>query len=148
GFLNADMPLIRYRTGDRVALQIPGGGCACGRTLPTLSAVEGRADDVLYTADGRHIGRLDPVFKGQLPMREAQIVQEALDRIRVRYLAAPGFTAEAGHSIVERVQARMGKVEVILERVEKLPRGANGKFRAVICDLSSEDRQRIGQART
>lgn len=138
GFLNPDMPLIRYRTGDQVTLRATGEVCLCGRSLPVLAAVEGRADDMLYTSDGRSIGRLDPVFKSQLPIREAQIIQETLDLIRVRYLPAPGFTSASGRSIVERVQARMGNVKVVLEEVDKIPRGANGKFRAVICNLPAK----------
>ena len=70
GLLNADMPLVRYRVGDRGALAPADEGCRCGRTLPTLATVEGRVDDVLLTPDGRRIGRLDPVFKADLPVRE------------------------------------------------------------------------------
>ena len=142
--INADMPLVRYKLGDRGRLPVADArSCACGRTMPVLAAVEGRIDDTLYTLDGRRIGRLDPVFKDRLPIREAQIVQEALDRIRVRYVPAADFTPEAGRSVIERLQARMGDVKVILEPVNEVPRGANGKFRAVICDLPAEERRRL-----
>jgi phenylacetate-CoA ligase len=136
GLLNADMPLIRYQVGDRGFLLAEGTACECGRTLPVVGSIEGRTDDVLYTLDGRAIGRLDHVFKADLPVREAQIVQEALDRVRVRYVPAPNFTPNAGRSIAERLQARMGPVTVILEKVEHVPREANGKFRAVISRVS------------
>jgi phenylacetate-CoA ligase len=146
GLLNDAMPLVRYRVGDRVRLarRADGERCACGRTLPRLASIEGRADDVLYTADGRRVGRLDPVFKANLPVREAQIIQEALGRIRVRYVPAQGFTRATAESITERLRARMGEVEVVLERVEEVPRGANGKFRAVVCDLPRETRAALG----
>ena len=45
------------------------------------------------------------------------------------------LTWDVGPSIVSRLQDRMGKVDVILEAVEEIPRSANGKFRAVICNL-------------
>jgi phenylacetate-CoA ligase len=135
GLHNPDMPLIRYRLGDRVVLSGDDQTCLCGRTLPKLRSVEGRLDDVLYTADGRRVGRLDPVFKADLPVREAQIVQESLRSVRVRYLAAPGFNAASGREIAARLRARLGPVDVLLEPVDALPRGANGKFRAVICSL-------------
>src|SRR5438045_1385471 len=35
GLLNSDMPLIRYRVGDRGNPPANGGACACGRSLPT-----------------------------------------------------------------------------------------------------------------
>src|SRR5690606_35944237 len=145
GLFNADMPLVRYRLGDRGALSAAGNGCPCGRTLPVLVGLEGRSDDMFYTRDGRRIGRLDPVFKAQLPIREAQIIQEALDRIRVRYVPADGFSEADARSIVERLQQRMGDVEVILEATDAIPRGPNGKFRAVICQLSPEERERISR---
>lgn len=143
GLFNADMPLIRYRIGDRGALDITTDACSCSRTLPVLAGIEGRSDDVLYAPDGRRIGRLDPVFKAHLPIREAQIIQETLDRVRVRYVPADGFGAADARSIVERLQQRMGDVEVILEATDAIPRGPNGKFRAVVCQLPPEERERI-----
>lgn len=143
GFLNADMPLIRYRAGDWGELAPASSSCECGRTLPVLTSIDGRADDILFTVDGRPVGRLDPVFKSRLPIHEAQIVQEALDRIRVRYIRAEGFTQADGMSLTERIRERMGPVNVVLDEVSEIPRTANGKFRAVICQLSAEERKRI-----
>lgn len=139
--LNADMPLIRYRVGDRGAAEAGPAPCGCGCLLPTLAYVEGRSDDVLYTSDGRRIGRLDPVFKGSMPLREAQIIQDAIDRVRVRYVPAAGFTVEHGRLLIERLQARMGPVEVILEEVDHVARTRNGKFRGVVCNLGRPERE-------
>lgn len=146
GLLNTDMPLIRYRVGDRVTLSSADELCACGRTLPLLASVDGRMDDVLFTADGRRIGRLDPVFKNDLPIREAQIVQEALDCIRVRYVPAAEFTSAAAEALTARLKAYLGNVRIVLEEVEEVPRTANGKFRAVICELPEATRKSLAQA--
>jgi len=97
--------------------------------------VDGRIDDTLYTADGRRVWWLAPVFKANLPIREAQIIQERLDRVRVLYVPSSEFIPEAVESIREALQARLGQIEVVLEQVGQIPRGANGKFRAVICNL-------------
>lgn len=136
GLLNLEMPLVRYRIGDRGSLAPADRVCACGRTLPILASVEGRTDDVLYTADGRQIGRLDPIFKAQLPIREAQIVQESLRLVRVRYVPTENWQAADGADLTRRLRERMGDVEVVLEPLNEIPRTANGKFRAVICRLS------------
>lgn len=135
GLLNTDMPLIRYRVGDRGAVNCDENVCKCGRALPTIRSVEGRIDDVLYTSDGRRIGRLDPIFKAGLPIREAQVIQETLNRIKVLYVPEPGFTRETTNLIIARLQARMGPVEVILEPIAEIPRTNNGKFRAVVSNL-------------
>ncbi|MDT7041557.1 hypothetical protein [Candidatus Nitronereus thalassa] len=139
--LNDDMPLIRYRVGDCGSLQKHNELCDCGRTLPILGSVEGRVDDVLYTLDGRCIGRLDPVFKEDLPVREAQITQESLDQIQVTYVPASDFTPKAGQAIIDGLRARMGPINVTLTEVAEVPRGANGKFRAVVCKIPKEQRQ-------
>jgi phenylacetate-CoA ligase len=136
GLINADMPLIRYDTGDRVR-RASGGGCACGRGLPVLRAIEGRSDDVVITRDGRHIGRLDPVFKADLPIREAQIIQESLDRLRVLYVPTAAYTAADGEALVRRIHDRVGEIDVVLEEVAEVPRTANGKFRAVISHVTT-----------
>jgi phenylacetate-CoA ligase len=141
--LNGDMPFIRYRVGDRASLSKTGDLCPCRRNLPLLASIDGRVDDVLFTADGRRIGRLDPVFKTKLPILEAQIIQETLNLVKVRYVPAKDYSAAAGLSVVERLQARMGPIEVILEPVAEIPRGANGKFRGVVCNLTAEDLARI-----
>ena len=138
GLVNSDMPLIRYRNGDRGRLMDVSEACKCRRTLPLMGAVEGRISDVLYTRDGRRIGRLSPVFKGDLAIREAQIVQETLDCVRVKVVPTSHFASRHERVIVERLKERMGEVEVLIERVSEIPRGAGGKFRAVICKLSEK----------
>ena len=146
GLLNADMPLIRYRLGDRAVAGDGEGACSCGRTLPVLTSVEGRCDDVLYAPDGRAIGRMDPVFKRQLPIQEAQIVQKDWTRIEVRYIPDSGFDQRSGDAITTEICARMGPVEVILTSVSELPRTSNGKFRAVVCEISKDQlRERLAQ---
>lgn len=147
GLLNTDMPLIRYRAGDRGAVSDPNLLCSCGRTLQQLPSLEGRIDDALYTSDGRRIGRLDPIFKARLPIREAQIIQERLDAVRVRYVPDPEFNDESARSLVERVQSRMGNIEVELEPMKEIPRGPGGKFRAVICRLPPEQIAELNRAR-
>jgi len=146
GLLNQDMPLIRYRVGDRGALPAVQKPCICGRALPILASVEGRIDDVLYTSDGRRIGRLDPVFKAHLPICEAQIIQESLDRVRVRYVPSSDFTSNAARLIVQQLQERMGAVAVVLEQINEVPRDGNGKFRSVICNLSQTEREYLKKA--
>jgi phenylacetate-CoA ligase len=140
GLLNADMPLIRYRIGDcaKIENKTAAMECPCGRSLPRIAGLEGRADDVLYTADGRAVGRLDPAFKGNMPIHEAQIVQETLQRIRVLYVPAEGFSRSSGEGIARAIRDHMGPVEVILEQVQQVPREKNGKFRSVISKVPLE----------
>ncbi len=137
GLINSDMPLIRYRVGDCGTLSDE--KCVCGKTLPLIGKIEGRSDDTLYTIDGRRVGRLDPVFKNDLPIIEAQIVQKSLRNILVNYVPAKNFTRQTEQILTERLRERMGEIEVKFEEMAAIPRTNNGKFRAVICELSIED---------
>jgi len=129
--LDADMPLIRYRTGDWGG-PLDLGGCPCGRTLPVIAAIEGRSDDLLWSRDGRPVGRLDPVFKSDLPVRESQIVQDEAGAVRVLVVPADGFDRRAKLSILRALSERLGDLEMQVETVERIPRGPNGKFRAAV----------------
>ncbi len=44
GLLNVDMPLIRYKVGDRGSITAGLESCSCGRTLPEISRIEGRSE--------------------------------------------------------------------------------------------------------
>ena len=142
GLLNADMPLVRFAVGDRGALAAR-QQCECGRLLPILSHIEGRTNDLIIAPDGRRVYWLNPILYG-LPIHQAQIIQETLDRLRIRYVPAAGFTDAAEREITRRLHQRLGDVEVVFESMESIPREANGKFKAVRCDLSPADRERAG----
>jgi len=146
GLWNADMPLIRYRIGDRGSLAAASTRCACGRTLPVLGSIDGRDEDTLYTRDGRAIQRFHAVFIGVPEVIEAQVIQESLDTIRIRCVPGPGFGPAAERVMTEKLKDRMGDVEVAVEVLQTIPRGANGKFRAVVCKLSKGDREKLQQA--
>ena len=145
GLLNLEMPLIRYRVGDR-GLPAPAAdtkttsSCSCGRGLPLMGSIGGRTNDLLLTPDGRQVFWLNPVFYGLPGVRQSQIVQEKIDLLRVLIATAPGYTAETARTIAERLRQRMGDVRVVVDEVEVVPRTANGKLRAVICNLTAEQR--------
>lgn len=130
--LNPDQILIRYRQGDRGALARGGEPCHCGRTMPVLASIEGRADDVLTTSDGRKIGRLDPIFKDTIRIREAQIIQEEINRVVVKVVAAEHYDESDAAAIRKGICDRMGAVNVSVLVVDCLPRTSAGKLRAVI----------------
>lgn len=145
GLVNPDMPLIRYRIGDcgTFCNEI----CECGRTLPLLGKIEGRSDDVLFTRDGRRIGRLDPIFKDNFPIIEAQLIQESLNKIIVKYVPADNFSQRDEIDLTNRIQERLGDIEVKIEKVVHIPRTERGKFRAVVCNLSPEEKSGLNFVR-
>ena len=140
GLLNADMPLVRYRVGDRGRLADPSEQCDCGRSLPLMASVDGRNNDVLITRDGRQVFWLNPVFYG-LPVRQSQIIQDSLDHVTVKVAPANGFGPHTTRVIDDRLRGRLGDVNVTFDVVAEVPRTSNGKVQAVVCRLSARQRE-------
>jgi phenylacetate-CoA ligase len=138
GFLNHAMPMLRYRIGDSAAMsKTP---CACGRNFPVIESILGRTDDMLVTPDGRHIGRLDPIFKGLDSIREAQIVQIAPDAVTIKVVPGEGYEAAMGGKLVEQLGVRLGPlVKITLDPVSSIPRTAAGKFRSVVSMVKNRE---------
>lgn len=132
-FLNPTMPLIRYRLGDIAILGGKNDICPCAPGMPTVKRVEGRVDDILYIPERGYVGRLDPVFKGLSNIIEAQIVQVGLDRIDVLVVPYDGLSDQNIEKLLENLVQKVGSaVEINVECVSEIERGANGKFRAVV----------------
>lgn len=134
-------PLIRFRLGDLAAWDDE--PCPCGRSMPVIKEVVGRIEDVVVGPDGREMVRFHGIFVDQPHVREGQIVQEALDRIVARVVAAPGFGKDDESDIIRRIKQRLGDgVRVSVECVERIPRSASGKYKAVISHVRRNSQQK------
>lgn len=134
GLLRRHQPFIRYRLGD-AACWDP-APCPCGRAMPVIKDVLGRIEDVVIGPDGRRIAQFYGVFADQPHVREGQIVQDAVDRIRVRVVPAAGFGPGDVRDVAQRIQQRLGPdMAVSVELVDEIPRSRSGKFQAVVSRL-------------
>jgi phenylacetate-CoA ligase len=139
--LNTDTPLIRYEIGDRSAFSTNGKPCACGRALPRMRAFEGRTADLMLSEDGVPVGVLDTIFDVDMPIREAQIIQESLRSIRIKVVPAHGFGERHRQSLARGIRMRMGaNIEVPIETVDFIPRTKAGKFQVQVCMLNGRGR--------
>jgi phenylacetate-coenzyme A ligase PaaK-like adenylate-forming protein len=144
---NHVQPTLRLAVTDRVAIDPE--PCPCGRPMPLLRAVEGRADDVIHLR-GRD-GRSVPVIPLQFApvahareVREFQIVQEG-SAVRVRVVLQPGAGLPTG--LQEELGAKLRAAgvadpEVTLEAVDALPRdpAQMGKLKLVVADSGEKVR--------
>lgn len=142
GLQNMLQPLIRYRIGDSARWSAE-QNCACGRHFPILEGVDGRVEDFCFTADGRRIVRFDTVFKGVVNIRQAQVIQERIDLFTVNVVPAKGFNDADVEQIQANMRLHVGSVNVTVQTVNDIPRSASGKFRAVVCRLSEDERNRL-----
>jgi len=135
GLLNKAMPLIRYRVGDTVKIN---KGITGSKNFDYIEEISGRTDDLVRTRDGKLVGRLDPVFKVDLKIKEAQIIQEDYDLFTVKIVADTDFSDDDRQSISTRLKERVGENAIVnFELVDDIPRGANGKFKAVVSKIKS-----------
>lgn len=128
-----DFPFVRYRTGDVGVLD--DRPCPCGRGLPLLKEIQGRATDFLVAQDGTVMHGLALVYVlRDLPgVRQFKIVQESLQRTRILVVTDAGFHEESTGIIVAGVKQRLGQaVQVEIERVDIIPKEASGKYRYVV----------------
>jgi phenylacetate-CoA ligase len=130
GLANDATPLLRYRVGDvGTRAKAP---CPCGRPGDVFLDVDGRIEDYVMTPDGRLVGRLDHIFKGQLDIAEAQVVQVTKEAVEVRIVRRRSWNAASERSLMKEIRLRLGNaIRVELCFVDAIARESNGKFRAV-----------------
>jgi phenylacetate-CoA ligase len=131
-YLNAAMPLVRYRLSDRAVWGR--GDCACGRTYPWLARIGGKYEDQLFDADG---GLISPsivtfAFKGVAHVARAQVAQVAADRLALRVVPMPAFSEDDGRRLIENFHRLVSqRITVKIELHDDLPLLPSGKFKWV-----------------
>jgi phenylacetate-CoA ligase len=127
------MPFIRYDTED-VGVLSP-KRCSCGRALPLLERLEGRCDDFITLAGGRHFSsqifrRITRTVEG---LKQYKVVQENEDQLLIYLVVKPGSAVDACKSMKEKVGSVLGKeVKIKCNVVDNISRPASGKNRTVI----------------
>ena len=134
GLFNRAMPLLRYDTGDVVRMAPAGHRCACGRELPVVDELLGRADDYIVTPDGRSVGPapLSLAFQGVPGIREAQIHQAVVDAVEVSLVVDSTFDDQRQMQLDQELRERLGHLlDIRYERVDSIARTVWGKRRLV-----------------
>jgi phenylacetate-CoA ligase len=129
--------ILNYCLGDLVT--VGREPCPCGRTLPTIDRIEGRADDYVTLPEGRRLHALtvQSVLHRVDGVIQVQIVQETLDRflLKVVYTGSDEWTA-VGRRIVDTMGQIVGPCATVhVEQVNQLAVGPNLKVKAVISNV-------------
>ena len=135
-----DFPFIRYRTGDVAVMDT--ASCACGRGLPMLKEIQGRATDFVVARDGTVMHGLALIYiLRDLPQVAGfRIVQEALDLTRVQVVPGPGFGADTVLRIQRGLAARLGEgVRIEVEQVNEIAPEKSGKYRYVVSKVDASE---------
>ena len=130
-----NMPFIRYNIGDSGKMLTD--ACSCGREL-SLMTLEGRNYEYFMNSDGSFTSLRDfaTVFE-DLPISEFQVVQESLDLIVIKIVAAPGYTDEHTRFIEKNIRLR-GSAEIRVELVNSNPHAGLGKPRYLVSRIPTK----------
>jgi len=133
--INRAMVVMNYRLGDLVTLAVR--PCPCGRTLPLIQDIDGRLDDLIARPGGTRLHALSilPGLQAIEGVRQVQVIQEELEKFRLRVVWARGCEERPGE-LVRRLTAVLGEsIRVAVEPVEMLEQEPSGKVRSVLCEL-------------
>ena len=127
------MPLIRYDTGD---ICVPlDKHCSCGRTLPLMESIKGRANDFIVLPSGNIIAScfLVILMQGFVNVAQYRILQEDRNSLRVQIVKGKGFDGETPRKIEEEIRKVTGHtIGIHVEIMEMLERDNSGKIRTVV----------------
>lgn len=132
--VNRGTVLLNYRLGDLASSS--NSECPCGRTLPLLSELEGRLEDVIWLPDGNfvHPRTVWNVFKGNNEVLQYQLIQHEPDRFELKLVTV---SLDAFQQNIENLRSKLRDLLGGASKIEsayypELPRERGGKFRPVI----------------
>lgn len=144
--VNPATVLLNYRLGDRAAF-LP-RKCSCGRSLPMLSFIPGRSDDLITLSSGRiiHPQSVRTIFTVEDQVWQYQIIQHKIDQFSIKIVAS---NVADRQDLRERVSAKFAErfgteVTADISFVDSIDRTASGKFRPVISMVQKPTPGQIG----
>jgi len=129
--LNYGMPLIRYRMGDLG--KFSESACECGRGLPVIEEISGRAGDVLVTPAGKKIssGALVLYLVDEAPglMGQVQILQDQINHILIRISSEPKVEEQVLQYQKDIIARLFGpEMKISFDFPHKIYREKSGKY--------------------
>jgi len=137
---NTATPLIRYRLGDYATLTKE--VCECGRSLPLIQSIHGRAYDILEMPSGRkmHPEAIIYVFEDiqttTNAFKQFQVVQESKFEITVNIITNNSWSNEVKDEVVRSLKRNIGEdINYRINEVDSIQREKSGKMRLVKSNL-------------
>lgn len=126
---NYGMPFLRYDTKD-YATYVENDE---GREILSL---DGRQEDFVKLSDGSVLGRLDHIFKDQVDVAEAQLIQKSLNELEVHIVTRSGYSQKSELMLNNTLEKYLGgKINYHIIYDEFIPKSDNGKLRFVKSEM-------------
>ena len=136
-----DMPLIRYRTGDRVRRVDTDEGAPLEFPWLAASEVAGRDQEFLLSSTGRRISLTafnmhDQIFDD---LYAVQFFQEAAGRAEFRFVPGPRFQRTRLPAIEAGIRRKLGEdFQLTLREVRETEKSARGKHRWLVSQVAGQ----------
>ena len=133
---NYAMPFIRYQTNDSCSLK--NYKCSCGRNFPLMDDIATKNESIVTLPDGRLISPsvFTHPFKPMHNIIESQIIQEELDKLRVKVVKNNHYSNDDEMKLVAAFNERLGdQIKIQIEYVDSIPKTKSGKFKWVISNI-------------
>jgi len=138
---NYSLPLIRYNLKDIAEVTVE--GCSCGRGLPLIRNVTGRALDVLIAQNGEKVhgeyfNYIAEEIRGLgLGLKQYQIIQKDRNSLEVRIVKDIHYTDRTQVYIGNKIKEKLGKdITITYSFVHNIDREPSGKLRLVKNEIS------------
>lgn len=134
-FINTFFSLIRYQVDDVIQHQ---NKFSKEHKSLEIDEINGRAEDYVKLPDGSKIGRLDVAFKNIDGIKKAQIIQYALNYIKVSIVINEAKFSNKDR-LLQNLQKRLGKdvkIKIDIIKEAELQQTDNKKFKFVISKIS------------
>jgi len=146
---NFSVPLIRYRLGDLAMAMDANELCTCGRGLPRIGQIEGRAQALVFCANGTWLPGtfFAHFFKDyDYAVRQYQVIQEEKGAIDLKIVPESQYSAVVISEILDKLRGFMGEtMKINVQLVDEIPLVKTGKRTGVISRLKF-DFQKIDES--
>jgi phenylacetate-CoA ligase len=132
---NFAAPFVRYETTD-LGVAAPDAVCPCGRTLPLLGAIEGRATEIIVTRSGQRMAgylATRPLSPYWAELYAYQLRQPAPGELDLLVVPGPRYAADSAQRLARAVADQFGDdVTVRVREVDHIAPEPSGKRRGII----------------
>lgn len=133
---NIAMPLLRYRLGDFG--QLSDTTCRCGRSLPILNNIKGRAYDIIRLKNGKMFHGeffmyiFEDAKRNDIGVDQFQVVQESDYKLLIKIVAGKSDKLKVEEFVSKKIREAMGaEMEIEFKTVGEIHREKSGKMRLI-----------------
>ena len=133
---NYCFPFIRYKIGDIAVCS--DAMCSCGRGLPLLERIEGRAFDIIIGSNGNKVAGTfwTLALRSVDGVKNFQIEQTTVNNIKIRIIKSQVYSDKTEKKIISMVKDKLGsKTDIEFIYVDSILLTKSGKRRFVISSL-------------